>query len=127
MSARIYLDHAATTPVLPQACEAMAEAYARWANPSSPHAEGRAAKAALEDARARIKTALGWTHELILTGGATEAAALALSRARIGQRAISTVEHDSVRRAAPDAVVIRVGADGMVEIDSIGHDAMKSP
>src|SRR3712207_6962262 len=38
---RIYLDHAATTPVLPAAREAMAEALSRWHNPSSPHAEGR--------------------------------------------------------------------------------------
>src|SRR3954470_5835499 len=44
----------------------------RWANPSSPHAEGRAAHAALEDARARIKRALGWTGGLIFTSGARE-------------------------------------------------------
>ena len=45
---------------------------ARWANPSSPHAEGRAARAALEDARARIAAALGWEGELIFTSGASE-------------------------------------------------------
>jgi cysteine desulfurase len=49
MKQRIYLDHAATTPVLPEARAAMAEALKRWANPSSPHAEGRAARSALED------------------------------------------------------------------------------
>lgn len=121
---RIYLDHAATTPVLPQAREAMAEALARWANPSSPHAEGRAAKAALEEARTRIKAALDWPHELILTSGATEAAALALLRARPRQHAISAVEHDSVRRAAPDAVTIGVDAEGLVDPDSIPDDAL---
>ena len=41
---RIYLDHAATTPVRPQAMSAMREGFERWANPSSPHAEGRAAR-----------------------------------------------------------------------------------
>jgi len=116
VSDRIYLDHAATTPVLPEVREAVAEAYARWANPSSPHAEGRAAKAALEDARGRIKAALGWEHELILTGGATESATLALTQARIEGRAISAVEHDSVRRAAPHAATIRVDAEGMVDL-----------
>src|SRR3954468_6270580 len=75
---RIYLDHAATTPILPAAKAAVAEAMERWANPSSPHAEGRAARAALEDARARIKAALGWTGELIFTSGASEALAIAL-------------------------------------------------
>ena len=49
--ARTYLDHAATTPMRPQAIAAVAEGMTRWANPSSPHAEGRAARAALEDAR----------------------------------------------------------------------------
>ena len=57
---RIYLDHAATTPVIPAAREAMAEVLGRWANPSSPHSEGRAARAALEGARTRIAAALGW-------------------------------------------------------------------
>ncbi len=55
----IYLDHAATTPMRPEAVAAVEEGMRRWANPSSPHAEGRAARAALEDARTRIKAALG--------------------------------------------------------------------
>ena len=42
-SERIYLDHAATTPVLPEARAAVARAFERWANPSSPHADGRVA------------------------------------------------------------------------------------
>lgn len=124
MPERIYLDHAATTPVLPEARAAMAEAFARWANPSSPHAEGRAAKAALEDARGRIKAALGWEHELILTSGASEAAALALSGAKIGARAVSAVEHDSIRRAAPEATVIGVDSDGLLDLAAIPERAL---
>ena len=124
MPDRIYLDHAATTPMLPEARAAMAEAFARWANPSSPHAEGRAAKAALEEARAAIKTALEWPYELIFTSGATEAATLALSGAKIGGRAVSAVEHDSIRRAAPDAMGIGVDADGRVDLDAIPRDAL---
>ncbi len=101
---RIYLDHAATTPVLPQARAAVAEALERWANPSSPHAEGRAAKAALEGARARIKAALGWTGDLIFTATASEAAALAFRRCHeVGPRpALSTVEHDAVLTQVPE-------------------------
>ena len=124
MPDRIYLDHAATTPVLAQAREAIAEAYAHWANPSSPHAEGRAARAALEEARGRIKAALGWNHELILTCGASEAAALALSRAKLGGRAVSAVEHDSIRRVAPDAVVVAVDAEGMADLGTIPEGAL---
>src|SRR5690349_19395929 len=84
--ARIYLDHAATTPVLPEVRAAMAEALEAWHNPSSPHAEGRAAKAALEEARRRIAAALDWTGSIIFTGCATEALAIALGRAKAGTR-----------------------------------------
>jgi cysteine desulfurase len=101
---RIYLDHAATTPVLPEARAAMMNALDRWANPSSPHGEGRAAKAALEDARARIKVALGWTGDLIFTATASEAAALAFRRCReVGPKpALTTIEHDAIRAQVPE-------------------------
>ena len=83
---RIYLDHAATTPLRPEAREAMLRGFEIWANPSSPHAEGRAARAALEDARERVKAALGWDGEVIFTSGASEALAIGLGRAKGGQR-----------------------------------------
>ncbi|HEX8533207.1 MAG TPA: aminotransferase class V-fold PLP-dependent enzyme [Allosphingosinicella sp.] len=113
---RIYLDHAATTPVLPAAREAMAEALERWHNPSSPHAEGRAAKAALEDARARVASALGWGGKVIFTSGASEALAIALGRAQGGKRYVSAVEHDAVFRAAPDAERLPGGRDGIIDL-----------
>jgi len=81
----------------------MEQGLSLWANPSSPHAEGRKAKQALEDARARIKLALGWDGELIFTSGASEALAIALQRAKADRRIVSAVEHDAVFRAAPDA------------------------
>ena len=77
---RIYLDHAATTPVRPEAQAAVAEGLAQWANPSSPHSAGRAARALLEEARVRIGKALGWSGEVILTSGASESAQIALAR-----------------------------------------------
>jgi cysteine desulfurase len=121
---RIYLDHAATTPVVEPARAAMAEALERWANPSSPHAEGRAARAALEDARARIKAALGWHGALIFTSGASEALAIALARAKAGRRFISAVEHDAVRRGAPGAGVIPVSAEGLVDPEASGDGGL---
>lgn len=104
----IYLDHAATTPLLPAAREAMLEGFALWANPSSPHKAGRAARAALEDARARVKAALGWTGEVVFTSGASEALAIGLGRAQADRRIVSAVEHDAVFRAAPDAEVLPI-------------------
>jgi len=105
---RIYLDHAATSPLRPEARAAMEHGFDIWANPSSPHAEGRKAKAALEDARERCKRALGWDGELIFTSGASEALWIALNRVKLKRRIVSAVEHDAVFRAAPDAEVIPV-------------------
>ncbi|WP_281501099.1 aminotransferase class V-fold PLP-dependent enzyme [Erythrobacter sp. F6033] len=105
MSTRIYLDHAATSPLRPEARAAMEDGFALWANPSSPHGEGRKAKAALEDARDRIKAALGWSGELIFTSGASEALAIGLQQAKVDRRIVSAVEHDAVFRAAPDSEI----------------------
>ncbi|MEM6475819.1 MAG: aminotransferase class V-fold PLP-dependent enzyme [Pseudomonadota bacterium] len=115
MTDRIYLDHAATSPLRPQAKAAMEEGFALWANPSSPHAEGRKAKQMLEDARERIKAALGWEGELIFTSGASEALWIALNRAKVDRRIASAVEHDAVFRAAPDAEVVGLGDNGLVD------------
>lgn len=84
----------------------MEEGFRIWANPSSPHAEGRKAKAALEDARERVKRALAWEGEVIFTSGASEALWIALNRAKVERRIVSAVEHDAVFRAAPDAEVV---------------------
>lgn len=116
---RLYLDHAATTPVLAAARSAMADALSQWANPSSPHAEGRAARAALESARDRIAKALGWTHDILFTSGATEAITMALSRARADAFFVSAVEHDAVHRARPDAYFLPVTGDGLVAPDAL--------
>ena len=118
---RIYLDHAATSPLRPEAKLAMEEGFAIWANPSSPHAEGRKAKAALEDARARVKAALGWDGEVIFTSGASEAAALALSRANAGASLVSAVEHDCILGMAPDAERIPVGSNGALDKDILAE------
>jgi len=121
----IYLDHAATTPLLPAAREAMLEGFAIWANPSSPHKAGRAARAALEDARARVKAAVGWTGEVIFTSGASEALAIGLGRAKVERRIVSAVEHDAVFRAAPDAEVMAI-RDGEPDADALG-DKLAQP
>jgi cysteine desulfurase len=118
MAERVYLDHAATSPLRPEAKAAMDEGFAIWANPSSPHAEGRRARAALEDARERIKAALGWEGELIFTSGASEAALLAFDHATVMHEVVSAVEHDAIgqfekSRGVP---VVAVGTDGGVDL-----------
>ena len=116
---RIYLDHAATTPLRPEARAAVEEGFALWANPSSPHAEGRKARAVLEDARERCKRALDWEGELIFTAGASEAATLAVHHAQAGARLVSAVEHDCILGTAKQAERLSVRPDGALDLDML--------
>ncbi len=123
---RIYLDHNATTPVRAEVAEAMARALRELpGNPSSTHAEGAAARAAVERAREAVAALLGCeTGEVIFTAGASEAnnAALALAD-RAGARVVSsTVEHPSVeeplqRLAARGVEVTRIAVDAEGRLD----------
>ena len=113
---RIFLDHAATTPVLPAARAAMERAFDAWANPSSPHEEGRRARAILEEARTAIADVLGWRHDVIFTSGASEAVEIAAARARVPGRAHGATEHAIVPHAmGASSKVIPVTADGLID------------
>jgi cysteine desulfurase len=100
----IYLDHAATTAPRPEVLEAMRAVQASaWANPGSPHRAGRAARAALDDARERLATRLGAEpREIVFTSGGTESDNLAIKGAAWagkgrGHRILtSAVEHHAV-------------------------------
>ena len=117
MTVRTYLDHAATTPVCPEAREAMLLALDRWANPSSPHSEGRTARAALEQARVTIAEALGWRHDVIFTSGASEAVDIAARRARVSGRVVGATEHEVVPHAmGAGAQILPVGEDGLIDM-----------
>ena len=100
----IYLDHAATTPLRREALEAMLPYLGgEFGNPSSPHAYGRRARAALDEAHERIGGAIGaGPREIVITSGGTEALNLALKGAAWagkgrGHRIVtSAVEHHAV-------------------------------
>ncbi|MFK7881307.1 cysteine desulfurase family protein [Roseobacter sp.] len=78
---RVYLDHNATTPLRPEARNAMIAAMDVMGNPSSVHAEGRAAKGLMEHARTQVAGLVGCApSQVIFTGSATEAAALAVAQ-----------------------------------------------
>ena len=120
MASRIFLDHAATTPVLPQARTAMTRGFDAWANPSSPHAEGRAARALLEEARAALAEALEWRHDVIFTSGASEAVEMVARQARVAGRAHGATEHAIVPHAmGPGSSVIAVGRDGLIDENAL--------
>jgi cysteine desulfurase len=74
-----YLDHAATTPMLPEAVDAVAAALRATGNPSSLHAAGRGARRLVEESRERLAAAIGAKpYEVVFTGGGTEADNLAV-------------------------------------------------
>ena len=134
---RIYLDHAATTPLCAEAREAMAGAMdSLFGNPSSLHAEGRAARGALEDARARLANLLGAQgFRVIFTSGGTEADNAAVlgillppdrRDAGPGHAITSAVEHPAVLNAFGIAreeglalSVLDVNRDGRVDPDAV--------
>ncbi|MEO7634281.1 MAG: aminotransferase class V-fold PLP-dependent enzyme [Sphingomicrobium sp.] len=119
-SARLYLDHAATTPVLAQARAAVAEALERWANPSSPHADGRAARAALEAARRTVADMLDWRHDVIFTSGASEAVQVAAASALPARRIVGPTEHDAVVAAmGAEAQPLTVDAQGLLDLGAL--------
>jgi cysteine desulfurase len=120
--ARIYLDWNATAPPRAEARAAMIAAMDALGNPSSVHAEGRAAKAILERARAQVAEATGTgAGDVVFTSGATEAAALAL--AGRGLRS-GGVEHDCV--AAWTEATLAVDAGGGVEVDDPAGSALQA-
>ena len=118
---RIYLDYAATAPMLDAAKKACAEGFEHWANPSSPHGNGRAAQAMLENARRRFKDVLGWQYDVIFTSGASEAIQIALTKSKPVAQYVSPVEHDVVLRFARNAETIPVDMNGMVVPTNLNH------
>ena len=112
MSARAYLDWNASAPLRPEARAAMIAALDVTGNPSSVHAEGRAARAIVERARAQVAEALGAAGaDVVFTSGATEAAALALAGRDL---AASGVEHEAV--AAWTREALPTARDGTVSV-----------
>jgi cysteine desulfurase len=131
-----YLDHAASTPLRPEALEAMLPfLQGSYGNPSGQHAQARAAKTAIEEAREQVAAALGAKpSEVIFTGGGTEADNLAIKGAArsasdrgFGDGVVTTaVEHHAVlhscdRLGRDGFRVARVGvdSDGVVDLDAL--------
>ena len=128
----IYLDHAATTPMRPEAIDAMEPwLHGRFGNPSGVHAVSRGAKDAIEEARERIAAAIGAAHplEIVFTGGGTDADNLAVTGAAIersGGVVTTAIEHDAVLQSARfverlghQIRVVGVDDDGRVDPEAI--------
>ncbi|WP_375489102.1 cysteine desulfurase family protein [uncultured Jatrophihabitans sp.] len=117
-----YLDHAATTPMLPEAIAAVTQAMGRVGNPSSLHAAGRQARRHVEESRETIAASIGARpSEVIFTAGGTESDNLAVKGIYWSRRAdprrrrviVSAVEHHAVLDAV-DWLVAHEGAEAVV-------------
>ena len=123
MDAAVYLDHNATTPVLPAAAEAVAEALATTGNPSSVHRFGRLAHKLMEDAREAVALLFDARPSgVVFTSGGSEANNLAIRGPGRTRILVSAVEHPSVIETHPAAETIPVNADGIVDVTAL--DAM---
>ncbi|HXF03562.1 MAG TPA: aminotransferase class V-fold PLP-dependent enzyme, partial [Arthrobacter sp.] len=141
----VYLDHAATTPILAQALAALTHELSRSGNPSSLHGSGRRARRVVEDARETIAAAAGaHPSEVIFTSGGTEADNLAVKglywarhdadprRRRI---LCSPVEHHAVldtvewleKHEGAEAVWLPVDADGVVPVGAVQREIDADP
>ncbi|MFL5539917.1 MAG: cysteine desulfurase family protein [Longimicrobiaceae bacterium] len=136
----VYLDHAASAPLRPEAREALLPFLdGRFGNPSSAHRFGREARAALEDARARLARVIGADPaEVVFTRAGTEADNLAiLGRARAGLGmpvAVSAIEHKAVLASAhaardwdADLYLLSVDGQGVVRMDDVDASAANRP
>lgn len=133
----VYLDYNATTPLAPEALEAMLPfLHGGYGNPSSIHAAGREARAGIDDAREKLAALLGVKgHEIIFTGGGTEACnlgVLGIARAHLprGRHLITTAtEHHAVLHACQhllhhegyELTVLPVDASGRVDPQDVAR------
>jgi cysteine desulfurase len=139
MPDRVYLDWNATTPLRPEAREAMTAALEVCGNPSSVHAEGRKARGWVEDARIVVAQAVGGRpREVIFTSGGTEANALALQQGlKRGQNPaverllVSAIEHPSVLAGGdfePRAIgSVGVTPSGLIDLGALRESLLSGP
>ena len=139
MPDRIYLDWNATTPLRPEARQAMAAAWDVAGNPSSVHAEGRQARRLVEDARAAIAAAVGArAQDVVFCSGGTEANALALTPGLrrgaglpVQRLLVSAIEHPSVLaggRFSPEKIeIIPVTRSGVLDLADLQRRLADGP
>ena len=121
---RSYLDHNATSPLRPEARAAMLAAMETGGNASSVHAEGRAARKLLDEARQKVARAVGVIAPMVVfTAGGSEANNMALKGAPVERLIVSAIEHPSVLEAAKASgrtvQVLPVSASGEIDLAAL--------
>ena len=120
MPASAYLDHNATSPLRPAAFDAMVEALRAGGNPSSVHRSGRTARSRVDGARRQVAALVGaLPAEIVFASGGTEANNMAIDGSGRKRVLVSSVEHDSVLKAAANVEIIPVDAEGVIDLDAL--------
>jgi len=135
----IYLDHAATTPMIPEAIAALSEQISQYGNASSLHATGRAVRKKVEEARESIATCIGSdASEVIFTGSGTEANNLAIKGfywkaveedLQRNVIVVAAFEHHAIlepiewleEHEGATVIYIPVAAHGIIELDALAE------
>lgn len=124
----IYLDYNASAPIKPAVSHAMMEAMERQGNPSSVHRYGRVARRHLEEARASVAAFAGVKPaQVIFTSGGTESNNLALRGFPSAHVITSSIEHDSVLAAVPNAERLPVTQDGEIDLAAAARIIKSAP
>ena len=117
---KIYLDHNAAAPLLPEAAAAITNAMALCGNPSSTHGHGRAARRVIEDARAALAECTGARAEdIAFTASGSEACQLMLNVPGRPRILASATEHAAILEAAPSAEILPVLSNGLLDIAAL--------
>ena len=117
---RIYLDYNATAPMRLEVRRRMIDAFDIIGNPSSVHIEGRRSRRLIDQVRENMAHALGCHPEsIIFTSGGTEANNTLLHGLSFTRCVVSTIEHDSILNAIPDAIYCPVLSTGIVDLKAL--------
>ena len=128
----VYLDYAATTPILPVVQKAMLEtmeclANGELGNASALHSAGQSSREAIERARTQVAKLINASpEEIIFTSGGSESNNMVINIFRDQKITISAIEHPSIlepaRKFAKELVLLEVDKYGFIQVDDIPHD-----
>ncbi|MEE2655644.1 MAG: cysteine desulfurase family protein [Pseudomonadota bacterium] len=120
MTYRSYLDFNSTAPNRPEVIDAVVMAMRKWGNASSVHADGRAARSYVEEARKKVAELVGGSSKnVVFTSSGTESNNQAIRAISCERIIVSGIEHESVLRAREDTIICPVKSNGIIDLAAL--------